>query len=62
LEEVLQQLTRWYDAEVRYEGQVPEMQFGGRISRNNNLSEVLKILELSNVHFRIEGKTIVVMP
>jgi len=62
LQQVLRQLTRWYDVDVKYDGLITDMQFGGRISRNNNLSEVLKILELSNVHFRIEGKTIVVMP
>lgn len=61
LQQVLRQLVRWYDIDVRYEGSIPDMQFGGRISRNNNLSEVLKILELSNVHFKIEGKTLVVI-
>jgi ferric-dicitrate binding protein FerR (iron transport regulator) len=62
LQQVLGQLTKWYDVTVKYDGVIPDMQFGGRISRNSNLSEVLKILELSNVHFKIEGKTVVVMP
>jgi len=48
---------------VIYESEVPDLEFGGKISRNNNISEVLKILELSSkVHFRIEDKTIIVMP
>lgn len=62
LPEVMRQLSRWYDVDIRYEGRIPDREFGGEISRNSNASEVLKILELSNVHFRIEGKHIVVMP
>mgnify|MGYP000868810862 CR=1 FL=1 len=61
LETVMRQIARWYDVEVVYEGAIPDMQFGGDISRNNNASQVLKILEESKVKFRIEGKKIVVM-
>lgn len=59
---VMRQLSRWYDVDVRYEGAVPDRTFGGKISRSSNASEVLKILEISKVHFAIENKTIVVMP
>lgn len=61
LETVMRQIARWYDVEVVYEGAIPDMRFGGDISRNNNASQVLKILEESKVKFRIEGKKIVVM-
>lgn len=59
---VMRQVSRWYDADIAYEGQIPDRQFGGKISRNSSIDEVLKILELSNVHFRIEGKKITVTP
>jgi transmembrane sensor len=59
---VMRQIARWYDVKVVYEGEIPEMEFGGKISRYSNISEALKILELSKVHFRIEDKTIIVMP
>jgi transmembrane sensor len=62
LQTVMRQIARWYDVEIVYEGDIPPMEFGGKISRNSNVSEVLKILELSKVHFRIEGKKIIVMP
>lgn len=62
LQEVMRQLSRWYDVDIKYEGKVPDREFGGEISRNSKASEVLKILELSDVHFRIEGKHIIVMP
>lgn len=60
LQEVMRQIGRWYDVEISYEGKIPERKFGGKISRQNNAAEVLKILELSQVKFRIEDKKIIV--
>ena len=62
LKEVMLQLARWYDVEVAYEGNIPDMKFGGKINRNSNASQVLTILEESNIHFKIQGKKIIVMP
>jgi transmembrane sensor len=62
LQDVMRQIARWYDVTIVYEGDPHSMEFGGKISRNSNLSEVLKILEISKVHFRIEEKKIIVMP
>jgi ferric-dicitrate binding protein FerR (iron transport regulator) len=59
---VLRQIARWYDVEVRYEGKIPERKFGGEIQRDSNLSDVLKGLELSQVHFRLEGRTLTIIP
>lgn len=59
---VMRQLARWYDVEISYEGPVTERQFGGQMPRGVSLSEVLRILEASNVHFRVEGKKLVVAP
>jgi len=59
---IMKQLARWYDVEVSYEGNVPLQHITGEISRNVNASEVLKMLEYAGVHFRIEGKSIVVLP
>lgn len=58
---VMRQLSRWYDAEVRYSGPIPEGHYTGAIRRQANLSEVLKMLETAGgVHFLIEGRQIVV--
>lgn len=59
---VMRQLVRWYDVEVVYEGSVAKREFGGKLGRDLQLSQVLKILEKSEVHFRIEGKKLIVMP
>jgi transmembrane sensor len=61
IDRLMRQLERWYDVSVKYEGVVPERKFGGKISRLSPLSDVLKVLELSDVKFRVEGKTITVI-
>ena len=62
LETIMKQLERWYDVEVVYQGTVPKDRFNGSISRDNNLSEVLKVLEYSNIKFSVQGKVITVLP
>ncbi|MBO9154005.1 FecR family protein [Chitinophaga sp. GCM10012297] len=62
LQGVMRQIGRWYDAEIAYEGEIAPRQFGGKIERSSSVTEVMKILELSRVHYRIEGKKIIVMP
>ncbi len=62
IETVMRQLARWYDVDVVYEGERATNLFSGMIRRNNLLSDVLKVLALSGVHFRIEGKKIIVTP
>lgn len=62
LQGVMREIGRWYDAEISYEGDVPDREFGGKIARSSSVTDVLKILELSNVRYRIEGKMIIVTP
>lgn len=62
LHALMRQLSRWYDIAVVYKGQVPNDVFFGKIDRKSSLSKVLKILELGDVHFKIEEKKLIVMP
>lgn len=57
---IMQEIGRWYDVEVIYSGKVPARRFEGKISRDAQLSDVLKILELSNVKFKLNGRKIIV--
>jgi transmembrane sensor len=57
---ILREAARWYNVEIKYEGEVPQRRFSGSISRNVNLSELLKILKYTGINFKIEGKTIIV--
>lgn len=59
---IMRQLSRWYDIEVEYEGVIPPRHFTGHVFRDLSLTEVLKILELSHVHFRLEGRKLIVTP
>lgn len=61
LKEVMRQLSRWYDIEVIYEGTVPDIVFGGKMLRNINLSQLLKVLEDAEVHFTLEeGRKLII--
>lgn len=62
IQQVMRQISRWYDVDINYDGAVPKRSFGGKISRESNLSEVLKVLEVSKIHFKLEGKKLSVMP
>lgn len=60
LQMVMRQLSRWYDVEVKYEGKIPDKKLVGEINKDSKLSEVLKALQYTGIHFRIEGKTMIV--
>ncbi|MES2375037.1 MAG: FecR family protein [Bacteroidota bacterium] len=62
LHTLMRQISRWYNIDVVYQSGVPNDVFFGNISRQTNLSKVLKILELGGVHFKIEDKKLIVMP
>ena len=67
LQEVLRELARWYDVKVRYEKNILGVdEFAGKIDRSLPLDEVLHSIEKSQVktqvHFRLEGDKIVVLP
>ncbi len=60
LRSIMRQVARWYDVDIEYKGNVG-MQFTGQITRNNNVSKVLEMLELTEeVKFKVEGKQVVV--
>ena len=55
------QMSRWYNIEVVFESNVPNRRFGGSISRNVNLSTMLKALSESGINSRIEDKKVVIL-
>ena len=60
----MRQLSRWYDVEVKYEGDIPSTpDFSGKMDRSLTLAQTLKALSNLQVHFRIEeDKRIVILP
>jgi len=62
IESIMKQVERWYDAKVVYQGTIKQ-QFNATILRSEPLSKLLRLLELNGyVHFKIENKTIYVLP
>jgi len=63
LQTIMNKISRWYDVEISYRGAKMDKLFGGRISRFNSVNEVLETLQTTgDVHFKIEGRRILVMP
>ncbi|MGN6420561.1 MAG: FecR family protein [Pseudobacter sp.] len=58
---VMRQLERWYNIEVKYEGNTPDLIFRGKMFRSSNLSDALDILQKLGVKCRLEGKTLFVL-
>ncbi|MBV7529665.1 FecR family protein [Chitinophaga sp. sic0106] len=57
---VMNQLSRWYDVDVRYDGTLPTQMFRGKLSKELRLSEVLEILRDVNVKYKLDNRTIIV--
>ena len=63
IREVMQQIARWYDVEVEFTDNSIKGNFGGTVSRYNDVTAVLKRLEMTGVvHFKKEDRKIIVMP
>lgn len=62
IQEIMNQLARWYDTDITYAGKIPDDEFVGKIARSAKLSQVLRILELSKVNFKLQDKKIIVTP
>jgi transmembrane sensor len=61
IKSIMKQIERYYDVEVEFSDEIP-YQFVAKISRDVNVSAFLQKLELTNlIHFKIEGKKIIVM-
>jgi ferric-dicitrate binding protein FerR (iron transport regulator) len=60
LNSIMQQLVRWYDVEVVYDKVSGDKTFSGIFNRSDNISGILKTMELAGIHFKIDGRKIIV--
>jgi transmembrane sensor len=51
--EVMNQLSRWYNIDIEYRGNVPQNKFSGELYRNMNAEKMLKILHLSGIYYQV---------
>lgn len=61
LKEIMRQIERWFDVEVRYDGNAKPGTFSGSISKYLTLEQVLKIFELSDVKTKVDGRVITIV-
>jgi len=59
--EVLRDAARWYDIEITYAGNRPNDTFTGGIDRTATLTELLTILEMTGLRFKLEGRKLTVL-
>lgn len=66
MQEIMRQIARWYDIEVKFSGAVPPDQFTGTISRKADLAQVLLIFKITQVNFELvqdsKGRTLIIKP
>ena len=60
LKTVMRQFSRWYDVDVTYQGDIPDHEFVGEMSRNVKASEVFEALGKYGLKFQMDGKNIIV--
>lgn len=60
IKDAMRQISRWYDVDIRYEGNRKELVLGGEIGRNLSLQEVLNGLQDKDISFKLDGKTLTV--
>lgn len=58
---IMNQMARWYDVEVIYEGKITAEGFTGKIYKSLPLLNFLKIIKLNGVKIKLEGKKVIVM-
>lgn len=60
---IMREVARWYNVEVRYEGDMDDITLSGIVSRNEEIGQLLKALEMTKmVRFRISGNVVFVSP
>ncbi|RZM26607.1 MAG: FecR family protein [Pedobacter sp.] len=54
-------VSRWYDVDVYYKGEVPDISYGGSISRSTKFKTLLEMMEyIGYVKFEVDGRRVIV--
>ncbi|RAJ08881.1 FecR family protein [Chitinophaga skermanii] len=56
LEQIMKQVSRWYDIDVKYANSIPNIEFFGELGREVSLQELLHFLEKSGVKFKLDAQ------
>jgi ferric-dicitrate binding protein FerR (iron transport regulator) len=58
IEQIMSQVSRWYDVEIQFIGEKSNKTFSGIVSRKSNVSELLRIMEGAGVRFTVSEESI----
>lgn len=60
--EVMENIARWYDIEVNYQGDLSSVRYSGTISRFEDFKQLLQIIEWTDlVTLKVDGRRITIM-
>jgi ferric-dicitrate binding protein FerR (iron transport regulator) len=51
---IMRLLSRWYNVDISYQGNIPAYTFTGTLPLKNNLSVVMQVLEYAGVHLNLQ--------
>ncbi|NHA07386.1 DUF4974 domain-containing protein [Mucilaginibacter sp. HC2] len=60
IHEVMRKISRWYNVEVVYEGQLNGDTYNGEIPDNAAFSKVIQMLKLDDIHVKVIGRKLIV--
>ncbi|HEY0175092.1 MAG TPA: FecR domain-containing protein [Pedobacter sp.] len=55
---IMRQISRWYDVEVVYQGEIPVSKFAGQASRKITLGQMMDIIKASGIQVTLKGRTL----
>lgn len=58
---LMRQIARWYAIEVKYEGDIPSMNFMGKVKRELSLEGMLNVLKRAGVHYEMRNGNILII-
>ncbi len=60
IQTLMRQLSRWYDIEIEYKGEIPKDEFVGKIKRSENINTILEILRYGKVKFELKERKLII--
>lgn len=62
IESIMRKVSRWYNVEVTYQGDVKEKAFGGTFSKEKTLRKLMDSLkETGQIQYKLEGRRLTIM-
>lgn len=59
---IMRQLARWYDIEIKYQGNISNEYYEGEIQKTLPLNDVLEILSKTGLHYKIDKRVLTITP